>query len=1205
MSSLFDNLSDELFQVLKGSGRILTLYGKDGNRTYEPKNARRVFAEPDKMMISVNEQGSDSEVKVYLSSSTDIREISKLINTLRSITARYNVLLNVRKFGRELRPKDFAYQASAVTEASMWGSARSSYQSFGQTKLIIRHCQPISEDIVGSRGRNILSMFVETKDGERFRFTENHLSAGRAFAQHINQGGKPYDQIGIDLTILALESLQLTRLSRYIYHSRNLLGEEAISLRPLIKTRITELRKNFLTMSRPRGYKKIQEAGLPVFRQTLNESATHKMNELADLLQINSNHALAETLLPVALLLGENMNKTMNEMFNGVINLGASELDALVEALSSEYGYDSDSWTHMGESIGFTDAVIFEDAKDFLEMMEASYQINEEDAIANYATQWSLARYRMSGEQGEMDKDQKNGISELTDGLRQILSGHIDMPEYPWGEEPSFRDENARIRFFLDLFVSQHKLANTATLNYVSTIIDKMAEGKKLDGAEQTIASKLYTALEADIDLGEGIVDESSYDFPYDDRDDAKVEKILEYFEQTFDGEDFLKTQGYADFIDPTMSDDDKTEPTKSEYFIKGIAHCIIQSLEDEGVVNNYQGTESFIQNMATELFKKKVLPILKQNGWNITETIGEFADAVEEPEYHGFSAGDHVGTDFGPGQIDSVEGDIAVVHFLNGGSKKLHVDDLDKVPGLGESNEEGDLSRWFKSFTPESVLGLGSLNEFSTDPHTEGKMARQAGHSIHDNPYNPDSQEGFAWARGHVGMSNPDDIDVDEDLEPSLDPDINSDDDPTYFYGSLRGNKEDFINAVAAKHGWSVEEQAESILDGGAFEEQNSNALRYIMEIAEKRGEEELATEIRDYLGICESQANELSQDKIGNYFNRAFTDRSRAERSGDSELDEISRSKAISYFDRAAGDRARAERGSDAGDPKAANRLRRRDSGLAMAFDRIHEEMVNEGYPIHPRDLSEIFNTLHKKAREMFADPESYGMDKPGQDDADETEMENINKISNTLSGLLKDLIMDAYYAHDPDDGQGRDHNPPMESLEEAPSGFYHSVFVKNTDGSFAHHFDADNAADAKEERDYLKRQGDKPLVIKVPKDQANWGQGEGKTDPDAFVKAHLASKAEAPKMGGDQGQNLIDQTKVVHNEMDEAANDFSDYSDEDLEKAIHSSSVSSSRSANNWLKKAQAEMSKRHGSKSDESIDENSELAALLKNARFRMR
>lgn len=315
MSSLFDNLSDELFQILKGSGKTLTLYGEDGNKTYDPKKARRVFAVPGNLMVSVIEAGSDSEVKLYLSQSTDVQAIAPLIQTLRQVTTRYNVMFNVRKFGRELQPKDFAYQVS-MTESSMYGSTKTSYQKFGPTKMIIRHTAPVREGIVGARGRNILSIFVETVDGERFKFPANHLSGGRAFAQHINQGGKPHDVVGTQITELALEALKLAQTARYIHHNRNVLGESALEVRSCIKTRVVEVRKAFAALSRPRAYSKVVESGLPVM-QNLNESVDmeQEVARLAELLQIDSNHALAETLMPVALItVGENMTNMDNNI---------------------------------------------------------------------------------------------------------------------------------------------------------------------------------------------------------------------------------------------------------------------------------------------------------------------------------------------------------------------------------------------------------------------------------------------------------------------------------------------------------------------------------------------------------------------------------------------------------------------------------------------------------------------------------------------------------------------------------------------------------------------------------------------------------------------------------------------------------------------------------------------------------------------------
>lgn len=697
MSSLFDSLSEELFEVLKGSGKTLTLYGEDGNKTYEPKKARRVFATPDNIMVSVVEAGSDSEVKLYLSQSTDIRGISKLINTLRQIATRYNVLFNVRKYGRELQPKDFAYQASMM-EAAMWGTTHTSYQKFGPTKLIIRHYQPVREGVIGARGRNILSMFVETQEGERFKFAENHLSAGRAFAQHINQGGKPHDEVGTQLVILAQESLALARVNRYIHHARNILGEEAVALRIPIRTRIVELRRAFLGMSRPRGYHKVKEAGLPATATNLNEASSDRLGHLHTLLQIDSNHALAESLMPVALLpMGENMTDK-NTMFRGVLTLEDTAADALVEALLDEYGYGEDSWTRFGSNIAFNEDAIFEDAQEVLDLIEATYQINENDAILDYATQWTNHRLGQSGRVDFQDpKDRKEhdkGIDDLANGLRAILSGHIEMPNYPFNNEPRFRDESAAIRYFLDLYVSQNKLGNIATANYVSTIIDKMAEGKKLDGAEKTIANKLYSALEDHVDANrpEGEMDES---FPYDDRDDAKYEAALEHIVDTFDYDDFIN-----DVLPFVKYDEEKDEPLETKYIMDNLDGYIAMFMDNMG----FNAQKGDFKHEADELFK-----VLKQDlekrGYHFDTTIQEFAEMEDKPEHHGFAAGDHVATDKGPATVISVEGDLATVEFLHGGTDVIDVVDMDKIPELATFGEEADLAQWFEGFDPENIL--------------------------------------------------------------------------------------------------------------------------------------------------------------------------------------------------------------------------------------------------------------------------------------------------------------------------------------------------------------------------------------------------------------------------------------------------------------------------------------------------------------------
>lgn len=61
--------------------------------------------------------------------------------------------------------------------------------------------------------------------------------------------------------------------------------------------------------------------------------------------------------------------------------------------------------------------------------------------------------------------------------------------------------------------------------------------------------------------------------------------------------------------------------------------------------------------------------------------------------------------------------------------------------------------------------------------------------------------------------------------------------------------SQEDFVLVITAEYGTAVAEQAKAILDGEAMEDQNSNALRYIMKFARMKGEDTLADKIKEYL--------------------------------------------------------------------------------------------------------------------------------------------------------------------------------------------------------------------------------------------------------------------------------------------------------------------------------------------------------------------
>lgn len=719
MSSLFDALSEELFQILKGSGKTLTLYGPDGNKTYEPSKARRVFAQPDNIMLSVIEAGSDSDVRLYLSQSTDVNAISKLIDTLRMVSTRYNVLFNVRKFGRELSPKDFAYQTVNVQEAAMYGTTRTSYQRIGDARMVVKHTAPIREDVFGSRSRNILSIFVETIDGERFKFPPTHLAGARAFARHIDLGGRPHDEVGTQITELAFECVELGKVGRYVIHSRNHLGEAAQTLRNPIRNRIVEIRRSFASLSGPLGYKRVVEAGLPLQTTELkeDESVNQEINRLMEVLGIDSNHALAESLMPVALLtMGENMT-TINEMFHGVIALDEAIANELIEALISEYGYSEDSWTVMGENLGFHDAAVFEDATGYLDLNESLYALHEDDQFMTFATQYMNARHRQSGENGEADNA---AITELADGIKEIFNNQYEIPEV--GEE-FFRFRNgAPDDYILSLYVEKH-VFNNATGNFLSNIIAKNESGEQLLPAEKVVMKKLVTAFKEDMQMGESVLDEGDGDMNYE----------LNYILQDMSPEDVLNFGGLESTVDDGGDPAAEWDALSRNELVDTTRAYIFRQLEGTDALNNMPTSDAFLQNDAEQFVDNQVIPFLQNKGYAVNETIDEFAMFDDRPDHHGIAAGDKVSTDLGYAQVISVEGDMATVEFLNGMTKVLHVDDMDKVDGLGESREERELAEWFDSMMPEAVLQLGELSMdkkhryFNDAAKMRGKLEKSA----------------------------------------------------------------------------------------------------------------------------------------------------------------------------------------------------------------------------------------------------------------------------------------------------------------------------------------------------------------------------------------------------------------------------------------------------------------------------------------------
>ena len=97
------------------------------------------------------------------------------------------------------------------------GSMKTSYIQLPEnTKLIIKHSKGVNEEVRGSRSRNIQAMFIENSVGERFRFPHKYLQGAKAMANHVSNGGTPYDAIGESIITLCTEVAQCSQFLRHV-----------------------------------------------------------------------------------------------------------------------------------------------------------------------------------------------------------------------------------------------------------------------------------------------------------------------------------------------------------------------------------------------------------------------------------------------------------------------------------------------------------------------------------------------------------------------------------------------------------------------------------------------------------------------------------------------------------------------------------------------------------------------------------------------------------------------------------------------------------------------------------------------------------------------------------------------------------------------------------------------------------------------------
>lgn len=306
----FEAAASETFQILRSYDYEVVLFNEEHNQVFEPSEARRFFAKPVNLLVSLVDDGEDSATRLYLSKSIRISEVIGLVSALRSMATKYKMVFNVREYNKVLSPKDFATQASVKESKGndtmnlvegMYGTSRSSYLKLENARMIVRHSTRINENILGARGRNVETIHIEDAQGQRYLMPTQQLAPARAMAHHVDNGGTWADSVGEQIARMANNFADLGAASRHVGHYAPELSESALAIRETVREAARNLRKTFEAFGRKTRYAEVCEQVTKI-AETLNEDAAYgeKVTELAAMLNTESVELSERVLTTVA-----------------------------------------------------------------------------------------------------------------------------------------------------------------------------------------------------------------------------------------------------------------------------------------------------------------------------------------------------------------------------------------------------------------------------------------------------------------------------------------------------------------------------------------------------------------------------------------------------------------------------------------------------------------------------------------------------------------------------------------------------------------------------------------------------------------------------------------------------------------------------------------------------------------------------------------
>lgn len=293
-----DTIGLDLFQKIRGRFSDVTLGDSDGNVTNVPEAARffdfsfKVNGKDlGKVSVSIDENnGLVVIVGKDLVQNTDPivkKSWYSFLKELRLFAKKRLLTFDVRDINKSnLHKRDYKFLAAnrpgetPMAESSMYGTNKTSYQRIGNARMAIKHSQPINVESVGGRSQKIGSIYIESPEGERFKYPFKHLAGARAMARHVSEGGNAYDDFGKYITGLSEEIAKLQKFKTYMNRG-GVMAETLSGYIDHVNERITTVKKEIQHLQKESFYKEaVSNFTAPVVEDVPDDVAENWIEQL-------------------------------------------------------------------------------------------------------------------------------------------------------------------------------------------------------------------------------------------------------------------------------------------------------------------------------------------------------------------------------------------------------------------------------------------------------------------------------------------------------------------------------------------------------------------------------------------------------------------------------------------------------------------------------------------------------------------------------------------------------------------------------------------------------------------------------------------------------------------------------------------------------------------------------------------------------------